>query len=152
MRSSADRHVGDLDFREVLPVPRLATIPATPCKSEDPDLLVLAVAHNFSGHLGTFNFRRAGLNVLAVARDEDVVERHLIPRLGIEQRDFDRDSRLGAKLSTAAHKYGVAHRRGTLIGMVTLVKFWHVPRTVFHATAYCSVTSRPAGRAIILNS
>jgi len=38
--------------------------------------------------------------LLPVARQQHAVEGHLAPGLGCEQRDLDRDSRLGAKLSS----------------------------------------------------
>src|SRR5688572_24553491 len=98
MLSSADLHVGDLDFREVLAVSTMTAIAVPTRKPEDPNLLALAVAHDLGGDLRAAQLGGAGLNVLAVARDQDVVERHLVPHLRIEQRDPDRDPRLGAKL------------------------------------------------------
>src|SRR5881628_2934101 len=107
MRSSADLHVGDLDFGEVLPVPSVATIAGTARKPEDPDLLVLAVPHDFGGDLGTLDVGLAALHFLAVARDQHVVERDFVPRLGVEERDLDRDARLGAELTATGGENGV---------------------------------------------
>jgi hypothetical protein len=59
------------------------------------------VAHDLGRHLGALHLGRAGLDVLAVARDENVVERDLVARLGIEQRDANRDTGLGAELLAA---------------------------------------------------
>src|SRR2546421_12556325 len=99
MRSSADLHVGDLDFGEVLPMPGVAAIAGAAREPEDPDLLVLAVPHDLCRDLGTLDQRLAALHLLAVARDPHLIERHLVPRLRVEQGDLDRDSRLGAELA-----------------------------------------------------
>src|SRR6267142_1723524 len=122
MLSSADLHVGDLDFGEVLPVPSVAAIAGAARKAENPDLLVLAVPHDLGRDLGTLDMRRATLYLLAVARDQHVIERHLVPRLCVEERDLDGDARLGAELAATGSEYRVAHRRGTLIGIGTSVK------------------------------
>src|SRR5213078_574517 len=73
-------------------------------------------------NLRALHLRRAGRDMLAVARDEHGVERDLVARLRVEQRHLDGDSGLGPELSTTGRKYRVAHRRGTLIGIGTLVK------------------------------
>src|SRR6266550_1500589 len=122
MLSSADLHVGDLDFGEILPVPGVPAVTGAAREPEDPDLLVLAVPHDLGSHLGTLDVWLAALHFLPVARDQHVIERHLVPRLRIEQRDLDGDARLGAELTATGGKYRVAHRRGTLIGIVTSVK------------------------------
>src|SRR6266571_4183163 len=123
MRSSADLHVGDLDFGEVLPVPTVAAITGAARKPENSDLLVLAVPHDLGGDLGTLDVWLAALHFLAVARDQHVIERHLVARLGVEQRDLDRDSRLGAELPAAGGEDCVAHGPRTLIGIGTSVKY-----------------------------
>src|SRR5687767_2526498 len=122
MLSSADLHVGDFDFRKVLAMPGVPAVPRAAREPEDPDLLALTVAHDFGRHLGALHLRRPRLDVLPVARDEDVVERHLIARLGIEQRDLDRDSWFGAELRAAGGENGVGHRAGTLVGIRSSVK------------------------------
>src|SRR6267378_5808814 len=114
MLSSADLHVGDLDFGEVLPVPSVAAIAGAARKAENPDLLVLAVPHDLGRDLGTFDVWLAALHFLAVARDQHVIERHLVPRLGIEQRDLDRDSRLGPELTATGRENRVTHRARNL--------------------------------------
>src|SRR5438132_3720634 len=123
MGASADLHVGDLDFGEVLPVPSVATIAGTARKPEDFHLLVLAVPHDLGGDLGALDVWLAALHFLAVARDQHVVERHLVPRLRVEQRDLDRDPRLGAELPPGGSKDCIAHGPRTLIGMGTSVKY-----------------------------
>src|SRR6266446_2936431 len=128
MLSSADLHVGDLDFGEVLPVPTVAAIPGAARKPENPDLLVLAVPHDLGGDLGALHVRRPALDLLAVARDEHVIERYLVPWLGIEQRDFDRDSRLGAELATTGGENRVTHRARNLNAGNRLVKPRHIVR------------------------
>src|SRR5437016_2100391 len=107
MLPSADLHVGDLDFSEVLPVSRMAPIPGAPREPKDPDLLALAVADDLGGDLGALHARHARLDVLAVARHEDLIERDLVPRLCIEQRDLHRDARFGAELLAAGGENGV---------------------------------------------
>src|SRR6266480_3487660 len=99
MRASADLHVGNLDFGEILPVPTVAAIPGPAGEPENADL-----------------------HVLAVARDQHLVERHFVARLRIEQRDLDRDSRLGAELAAAGGENGITHRAGRLIGTWNWVK------------------------------
>src|SRR2546423_677838 len=79
------------------------------------DLLALAVAHALGRDLGALHHRFPRLYVLAVAREQHAVERHLAPGLRLEQRDLDRDSRLGAKLGATGREDGIAHRARTLI-------------------------------------
>src|SRR3954464_9523933 len=104
MLSSADFHVGDLDFRKVLAVSSMTAIAVPAGKPEDPHLLAFAVAHDLGGHRYAGQFRSAGLDVLAVARDEDVVEGDLVPRLRVEQRNLDRNARLGPKLGATGRE------------------------------------------------
>src|SRR6266566_6346398 len=132
MRSSADLHVGDLDFGEILPVSTVTAITGAARKPENPDLLVLAVPHDLGGDLGTLDVWLAALHFLAVARDQHVIERHLVPRLRIEQRDLDGDARLGAELTATGGKDCVAHGPRTLIGMGTSVKYAvsHLPSAI----------------------
>src|SRR2546428_13976136 len=99
MRSSADLHVGDLDFGEVLPVSTVTAIAGAARKPENPDLLVLAVPHDLGGDPGTLDVGLAALHFLAVAGNQDVIERHLVPPLRVGQRGLDRDGRLGAELT-----------------------------------------------------
>src|SRR6266566_3374556 len=122
MRSSADLHVGDLDFGKVLPVPRVAAIAGAAGEAENPDLLALAVPHDLGGDLGTLHLRRTRLDVLPVAGQEDVVERHLVPGFGVEQRHLDGDAGLGPELGTNGGEYRVGHGRRTLIRTCTSVK------------------------------
>src|SRR5467141_1090608 len=147
MRSSADLHVGNLDFSEILAMPRLAAIPGAAGEPEDADLLALAVPDHFRGDLGALDGRLTRLDVLAVGRQQDVVERHLGPRLGGEQRHLDRDTFFGAELLSAGCENGVGHGSRNLNG-----GNWLVKQAAPYATAYCSVTSRPAGFAIMRNS
>src|SRR5258707_5515419 len=110
MLSSPDLHVGDFDFGKVLPVNGLTAIPGAARKPENPNLLVLAVPHDLGGDLGTLDVWLAALHFLAVARDQHVIERHLVPRLRIEQRDLDGDARLGAELTAAGSQNCAAHK------------------------------------------
>src|SRR6266498_2075380 len=122
MLSSADLHVGDLDFSEVLPMPGVAAIAGAARKPKDSNLLVLAVPHDLGRDLGTLDVWLAALDFLPVARDQHVVERDFVPRLRIEQRDLDRDSRLGAELAATGRENRVTHRARNLNADNWLVK------------------------------
>src|SRR5579859_7438867 len=101
MNASADLHVGDFDFGKILAVPGMAPVAGPARESKDPDLLAFAMPHDFGRDLGAFHARRPVLDVLAVARNQDLIERDFVARLRIEQRDFDRDTGLSAKLTAA---------------------------------------------------
>src|SRR2546421_8356773 len=122
MRASADLHVGDLDFGEILAMSGVTAIPGATRKTEDPDLLVLAVTHDLGGDLRALHVRRTALDLLAVARDEYVIEGDFRSRLRVEERDLDRDSRFGAELTAAGRENRVAHRARNLNGDLGLVK------------------------------
>src|SRR5712671_5886016 len=122
MLPSADLHVGDLDFGEILPVPSVPAIAGAAREPENPDLLILAVPHDLGGDLGALDVWLAALHVLPVARDQHVVERDFVPRLRIEQRDPDRDARLGAELATTGGENRVTHRARNLSRGLGLVK------------------------------
>src|SRR5438105_12452776 len=128
MRSSADVYVGDLDFCEVLPVPSVAAIAGAAREAENPDLLTLAVPHDFGGDLRALDLRRARLDALPIARHENGVERHLVPGLGVEQRHLDRDSGLSPELGTTGREDGVTHRARNLNWGNRLVKPRHIVR------------------------
>src|SRR6185436_5327823 len=91
-------------------------------ESKNPDLFALAMTHDFGRDLGALHLGGAGLDVLAVARDQDVVERHLVAGLRREQRDLDRDARLGAELLAAGCEDCVGHRARNLNSYLSLVK------------------------------
>src|SRR5881396_2836152 len=120
--TSADLHVGDLHFGKVLPMPRFAAVSRAAREPEDADLLALAVAHYFGDDLCALQHRLPRLHLLAVAREQDAVERHLAPGLGREQGYFDRDAFFGAELLPAGSENHVGHGRRTLIGIGTSVK------------------------------
>src|SRR5947208_9159744 len=129
MQSSADLYVGDLDFGEVLPVPSVAAIAGAAREAENPDLLALAVPHDFGGDLRALDLRRARLDALPVARHENGVERHLVPGLGVEQRHLDRHSGLRSKLGTTGREDCVTHRARNLNWANWLVKPRHTVRS-----------------------
>src|SRR6266850_4313193 len=141
MLSSADLHVGDFDFGEILPVPTVPAVAVTTREPEDPDLLVLAVPHDFSRDRRALQSGSTGLHGLAIARDEHLVEGDLVPGLCGEQRDFDRDARFGAELTAAGRENGVGHRAGTLAGAYGSVKG---VRSTEHG-AVCSVLRASSG-------
>src|SRR5205823_7956850 len=114
--------VGDLDFRELLAMPAVAAVAAAPREAIDLDLLGLAVPHDLGGHLRPLHNRLPRVHLLAVARQQHLVERHLAPGLGGEQRDLDGDPGLGAELRAPGGENGVGHKAGTLIGTYGSVK------------------------------
>src|SRR2546427_13051064 len=96
-----------------------------------PDILALvacAWAHDLSGHLAAFHHWFPRLHVLAVAREQHAIERHLAPGLRLEQRDLDGDSRLGAELGATGREDGITHRARTLISTWSSVKPPHTAR------------------------
>src|SRR2546423_669947 len=129
MRSSADRHVGDLDFGEVLPVSRMAPISGAPREPENPDFLALAVADDLGGDLGALHARHPRLDVLAVAGHEDLIERDLVAGLRIGQGAFDRAARLGGDWLPAGGEKGVGHGGRNLNRDNWLVKRPHTARS-----------------------
>src|SRR6266699_1530977 len=135
MRYSADLHVGDLHFGELLAMPGMPAIPGAAGETKDAHLLVLAVAHDLGRHLGALHRRLAGRHVLAVAREQHLVERDLGARLGFEQRHPDNQTRLGLELLAADGENGVGHGSGTLMVPWVSVKPPH------------TAPSRPARRA-----
>src|SRR5712664_185415 len=143
MLPSADLHVGDLDFSEVLPVPSVAAIAGAAREPENPDLLILAVPHDLGGDLGALDVGLAALHFLAVARDQHVIERHLVPRLRVEQRDFDRDARLGAELTATGGENRVTHRARNLNRDLGLVKRRRTARSRLDPPAEPSSGTRP---------
>src|SRR3981081_342321 len=113
-------------------------------EAENPDLLVLAVPHDLGRHLGTLDMRRAALDLLAVARDEHVVERHLVARLRVEQRNLDRDAGLGAELAATGGENRVTHRARNLNRDLGLVKRRHTVRSHRDPRAVPSSGTHPA--------
>src|SRR5213594_2165403 len=109
-------------------VPGVAPISAAAREPVDLDLLALAVAHDLGRDLGALHHRFPRLHVLAVAREQHAIERHLAPGLRLEQRNLDRDSRLGAKLRATGREDGIAHRARTLISTWSSVKPPHTAR------------------------
>src|SRR6266540_3889227 len=112
MRASADLHVGNLHFGEILAMPRLAPIPGAAGESEDADLLSLAVPHHFGGDLRALDGRLARLDVLAVRGQQDAVESDLAPGLRGEERHLDGDPFFGTELLAAGRENGVGHGSG----------------------------------------
>src|ERR1041385_2731318 len=142
MGASADLHVGDLDFRKILPVSRVPAVAGATREPENPNLLSLAMPHDLGRHRRTLDERRAVLHVLAVARHQDLVEGDFVPRLRIEQRDLDRDARLGAELAGGGGKVWGGKWGGNQKKLLGLVKPGH----------FCPSPPGPPGGAIILNS
>src|SRR6267378_868571 len=153
MRPSVlELHVGDLDLGERLAVSGVTPIPGPAGEAIDPDLLALAVAHHLGRDLGAFQDGLTGVHLLAVARQQHAIERHLGPGLVGEQRDLDGDAGLGLELKAPDRKNRVGHEGRNVNEGNRLVKRRGTALPCPYATAYCSVTSRPAGCAIIRNS
>src|SRR5947207_6535729 len=150
--SVLELHVGDPDLGERLAMPGLAPEPGAAGEAVDLDLLALAVSHHFGRHLGALQDRLAGVHVLAVAGQQHAIEGQLAPGLACEQRDLDRDAGLGPVLDAADGKNGVGHEGRNVNEGNRLVKRRGTAVPCPYATAYCSVTSLPAGWAIIRNS
>src|SRR6266850_1736817 len=117
MRSSADLHVGDLHFGELLAMPGMPAIPGAARETEDAHLLVLAVAHDLGRDLGA--------------------------RLGFEQRHPDNQTRLGLELLAADRENGVGHGSGTLMVPWVSVKPPHTARSRPARPAWPSCGTRP---------
>src|SRR5438552_2642348 len=152
---SPDLHILNLDFGEVLPVTGATPVAGAAREPEDADLVALAVAHHFGGHLGAPHQRLPRLHLLPVADEQDAVEGHSLPGLGREQRHLHGTAGLGLELLATGGENGVRHRAGTLIMPWGSCKaYGHTAHTAIrhYATAYCSVTSLPAGFAIIWDS
>src|SRR6266571_5001300 len=112
--SVLELYVRDLDLGELLPVAGVAPVPGAAREAIDPDLFALGMPHHFGRHLGALENRLAGVHVLPVTREQHLIERHLAPGLGREQRDLDRDAGLGLELAAAGRKNGVRHRARNL--------------------------------------
>src|SRR6267378_2221769 len=110
MRPSVlELHVGDLDLGERLAVSGVTPIPGPAGEAIDPDLLALAVAHHLGRDLVAFQDGLTGVHLLAVAREQHAIERHLGPGLASEQRDLDGDAGLGLELKAPDRKNRVGH-------------------------------------------
>src|SRR4029077_4193063 len=136
--------VGDFDFGERLAMPRVPAIPGAAGEAIDLDLGPFAVAHHLGRHLRAFEHRLPSVHLLAIARQQDSVERDLGPRLGGEERDLDRDSWLGAELRATGGKDRVGHWAGPLIGAYGSVKPPRKARSHLAPRASPSSGTRPA--------
>src|SRR5207253_8360470 len=79
-------------------------------------------------HLPPRQPRCPRLPLLSIHRQQHAIERHLAPRLRLEQRDLDGDSRLGAELGATGREDGITHRARTLISTWSSVKPPHTAR------------------------
>src|SRR5258708_27312490 len=129
MLPSADLHVGDLHFGELLAMPGFAAIPGAAGETENAHLLVLAVAHDLRRHLGALYRRLAGRDVRTVAREQHLVEGDLGAGLGLEQRHADNQTRLGLELLATGGENGVGHGSGTLMVPWVSAKPPHIVRS-----------------------
>src|SRR6266516_4132407 len=154
--SILELHVRDLDFGELLPVAGVAPVPGAAREAIDPDLLALGMPHHFRRHLGALEHRLAGVHVLAVAREQHLIERHLAPGLGLELTAAGREDGVGHGPRTLTGTWGSVKGAGSRERYTPVHRYGTAPCSLppcsRHATAYCSVTSRPAGFAIIRNS
>src|SRR5438876_4254463 len=103
-------------------MPAVAPVAGAARETVDLDLLALAVPHDLRSHLRALQHRFPRLHVLAVAREQDLVEGHLAPGLGREQRDLDGDPGLGAELRAAGGENCVGHGWRILKRGIRIVK------------------------------
>src|SRR5262249_15892139 len=79
---------GDLHFREVLPVTLLLVIVLAAAVLDDADLVAAAVGHDFAADLAALDGRRANGELVAVADQEDFLERDLRADVAVEALDL----------------------------------------------------------------
>src|SRR3954471_21563521 len=79
---------------------------------EDDDLLAAAVTDDFAGHAGAAEHRNAGLHVLAVVAEQDVVEFDLSTRLADERWELIRTAGFDTVLLAAGLDDRVRHWSG----------------------------------------
>src|SRR5688572_19299895 len=82
-------------------MPLLATVILASLPLEDDDLLVLAMADDFARDRRTAHSRIADLQIVAISRNENIVEGDLVAGLRIQRRDPDRLTGFGAELLPA---------------------------------------------------
>src|SRR5687768_12653584 len=98
MTASADLHVGNLHFGELLAVAGLPAVVLAALELEDVDLLFLAVAHDLADDGCALHERRAGANGVAVRRKQHLVEGHLLARFLVHEREPERLPLFGPEL------------------------------------------------------
>src|SRR5215510_2508886 len=106
---STEGNVVDTDFGETLPVTALARVVLPALLLEDDNLLAAAVTDDLAGDLGATQRRDAGLDVLSVVAEEDVVELDGGSRIADERRDLIGAARLDTELLAAGANDGVRH-------------------------------------------
>src|SRR5690348_14066892 len=111
MRSSAsaESDVVDLHFREALPVALLLRVVLPALHLEDDDLVAKAVLHDLAGDLRPGEGGHAGLDVVAVAAEEDIVELDGPTGLAHDGGDAIFLARLDTELLAAGADDGVGH-------------------------------------------
>src|SRR5690348_4306260 len=106
---SAEADVVDANLGEALPMAALTRVVLSALVLENDDLLTAAVLHDLSGDLGAFECRNAGLDVLVVGAEEDVVELDLGPSFADERWNSICSPRLDAKLLATSANDSVRH-------------------------------------------
>ena len=84
--SLAQLQACNLDLSKILPVPSLSAVLLALLEFEDDNLVSPAVTHDLSSDLSTFNRWLAGLELVSVGREKNLVERNLGPRFSLELR------------------------------------------------------------------
>ena len=110
---SAEGNVVDTDFGEALPMSALARVVLPALLLEDDDLVAATVTDDFAGDLGAAQRRNAGLDVVAVVAEEDVVELDLAAGVADERRDLVRAAGFDTELLAAGFDDCVGHVRGS---------------------------------------
>src|SRR5665213_1509383 len=113
-KTSAERDVVDLHFREALAMALLFRVVLAALHLEDDDLVALAVSHDLAGHFRAGNERNAGVHVGSIGAKEHFLERHRRANLGVERWQAKRFPRLGAELKAGGANDGVGHGDDTV--------------------------------------
>src|SRR5437016_6241719 len=98
---SAEGNVVDTDFSEALPMTALAGVVLSALLLEDDDFVAAAVPDDFSGDLRAAQGGDAGLDVLPVVTEKNLVEFELGASVADERRDFVGATRLDTELLAA---------------------------------------------------
>src|SRR3954447_13367558 len=117
MSSSAQLEISDADFGVALPMSRLPAIVFPPLELEYVNLGLLALAHDFSHHLGALDQRGPGLDALPVRGEEHLVEGDSGARFGAHERKPEGFTLFGPELFPACADDCV-HGGGTRVSWI----------------------------------
>ena len=103
-------------------MPGLPTVVLAAFEPKDNQLLALSVPNDLGRDLGALHVRRAGVHLLAVTRQKNLVEVDLGPRLPFQMGDPEDIARLGFELLAGGLENRVCHGAVTLTRMRSWVK------------------------------